>query len=260
MFLSALIIASFVALGSAQISGIGQQCMTALEGVLASPDASGCLNTGALLALGISNNSTFVPALNTWVTGLCGQPACSNATLSAVTQNITSGCSTELKALGVNTDKDSTSQLTQDIQTYYPTVRKVFCLKDGGNLCINETFTNLANSLGGLSLASLSADVTDGIKTLTNLPNNITCTDCIKETYNIVVQDFPKDQSVLQAAAKAKCGASFVDGSAPSTVSQSANSAVQSTKSAALGHRSMFADSFFGAATLLIVPILSTFA
>lgn len=87
------------------------------------------MNAQGLLGLAAtSGNTSVVPTFNTWLTGLCSKPACSNQTISALVQNVTSGCSSELSSLGFgNVDA---SELTALVETAYPTVRKVFCLAE----------------------------------------------------------------------------------------------------------------------------------
>lgn len=110
-------------------SSLTTQCTNALAGVAASPDAASCLSLGSLLPIATAKNDTSIIApINAWLTNLCGSPACSNETLAAVVQNITTGCSTELAATGFTADL--TSSVTSAVQVYYPTVRKVVCLKE----------------------------------------------------------------------------------------------------------------------------------
>lgn len=78
-----------------------------------------------------SSNSSVVDPINNWLTNLCGSPACTNDTLSAIVNNATTGCATELSALGFNAaDSGAKDQVTAAVETYYPTVRKVICLKE----------------------------------------------------------------------------------------------------------------------------------
>lgn len=108
---------------------LSTQCQAALATIVGNSDAS-CLNAQALIGLVVSTSSTtntsIIPTVNTWLTGMCSRPACTNATLATVVSSVTSGCSTELGQLGLS-DVDSSS-LTALVQSAYPTVRQVACL------------------------------------------------------------------------------------------------------------------------------------
>lgn len=108
---------------------LSTQCQAALATIVGNSDAS-CLNAQALIGLVVSTSSTtntsIVPTVNTWLTGMCSRPACTNATLATVVSSVTAGCPTELGELGLS-DVDSSS-LTALVQSAYPTVRQVACL------------------------------------------------------------------------------------------------------------------------------------
>lgn len=108
------------------------QCTQALSGIAANPDAAACLAPGSLLTAFLGgNNASIVGPINNWLTNLCGSPACTNDTLSAIVTNATTGCATELSAFGFNAaESGAKEQITAAVQIYYPTVRKVVCLKE----------------------------------------------------------------------------------------------------------------------------------
>jgi hypothetical protein len=59
---------------------ISNKCQTALGNIVSSPDAK-CLNPEGLVAIALQNaNTSLIDPINTWLVGLCAQPACSNAT------------------------------------------------------------------------------------------------------------------------------------------------------------------------------------
>ncbi|KAF9049832.1 hypothetical protein BJ165DRAFT_1525147 [Panaeolus papilionaceus] len=208
---------ALIAYASAQ--SLSQQCTSTLTAIAGNPDAASCLSPTSLLPLltGGSNNSV-VPTINTWLTSICGAPACSNDTLAAVVKNATEGCSTELSAFGFNSNL--TPSITGLVQQYYPTVRKVVCLKDGDNNCIVKTLGDVESTFGPLSLQNI-------VKLVANPPNdlpaNITCTNCIKAAYTVVAQDIPALVSDTAPALQQQCGADFTDGQTPTGISQSAN-------------------------------------
>jgi hypothetical protein len=192
---------------------------------------------------------------------MCGSPACSNDTIAAVVKNFTTGCSTELAAAGIGADALPT--ITATVQALYPTLRKVACLKHGGTFCLTETLTNLESVTGPLTLANLAKLAHNPP---TNLPANITCTDCIKATYNIFVQDFPTMVSGLKPTLETQCGASFVDGQTPTGITQSATTSVASgslsTKSAAFSLLSTLTNTVtlaVSASGLIVASTIYTF-
>ncbi|KAI9066570.1 hypothetical protein FKP32DRAFT_1621942 [Trametes sanguinea] len=212
---------------------ISSQCQSTLASIVGSSDAS-CLNAQSLVGLVVSSstssNSSVVPTINSWLTGLCSRPACTNSTLASVVQNVTSGCSSELSALGLsNVNAD---ELTTLVQTAYPTVRQVACLGDTSNnnaLCVTETLNNLEPYTGTLTVAnieSLASQIVSG--SVPNVPSNVTCTDCTKAAYNLVQQNFGDLISGFSGDVNSTCGASFTDGSQPSSVTQLATDSTQS--------------------------------
>ncbi|KIK67285.1 hypothetical protein GYMLUDRAFT_238594 [Collybiopsis luxurians FD-317 M1] len=206
-----------------------------LEGLLTSPDAA-CLNPGALLSFVVGNNAgNIVSTVNTWLTGICSSGACTNQSIANVMTNLTSGCSSELSSLGISVSSIQ-SEAISIAQQVYPTVRQVVCLKDdtANQLCAVETLNNLQSVVGNLST---SADLSvlnlfaDAEKLFANGVQNIACTDCMKESFSIAKANFPSLVADAEPEAQALCGASFLDGNLPSTVSQSANDAVFSSAS-----------------------------
>jgi len=103
---------------------LSSQCISALTNIAANAAASQCLAISALIpVVTASQNTSLVQPFNNWLGSMCGAPACSNATIAAVVTNLTSGCSTELK---VSSDP---APLIPTVQSLYPTVRKILCLK-----------------------------------------------------------------------------------------------------------------------------------
>jgi len=250
-----LTLAAFVTYAAAQLP-FSAQCNTALTSVATNPDAAACLSTGPLLtfvnsAIGGSNTS-LVTGLNTYLTSMCGAPACSNDTLAAVVQNVTTGCATDLSSLGVTSS--IAPMITGVIQQFYPTARKVLCLKDGNDNCVVQTLTNLQTVTGDLTsvgnvLGLLNIDVTD-------LPTNITCTNCVKAAYNTISADVPSINPDVSSFLSNKCGATFVDGQNPSGVG--AASTPSTTPNAALGLRASWSTSVLAGVGASGLVVLST--
>ncbi|KAF9024844.1 hypothetical protein BDZ89DRAFT_954353, partial [Hymenopellis radicata] len=205
---------------------LSSSCTTALGAVTANADANACLSPSSLISLAVgSANTSIIDPINTWVTNVCTRGACSNDTLAAIVTNITAGCSSELGTFGF--DSSQTSTIISTVQEAYPTVRKVVCLKDGDTYCVTETLNNLQTSLG--TTLSLSNIVSLFGSDDTQIPSNITCSDCSKAAYSIVKADYPALVSDDESDVQAECGASFTDGSSPSGISQTAPSGFAAT-------------------------------
>ncbi|KDR75769.1 hypothetical protein GALMADRAFT_248455 [Galerina marginata CBS 339.88] len=250
--------AAFIAYASAQ--SLTSSCTTALTGIATNPDAAACLSPGSLISLAAGGaNSSIITPINSWLTSLCSSPACSNDTIAAVVQNVTTGCATDLSGLGFN--PSLTPSITSIIQQYYPTVRQVVCLKDGDTNCITQTLTNVQNIVGTLSLTNIIKLAS----TSPDLPANVTCTNCVKAAYNIVGQNIPSLVSDSAPALQSQCGASFTDGTTPAGILQSASTSAASTgasKAAALGSASMISHGIIaglGASALVVISSLFTF-
>jgi len=188
-----------------------------LTQVAANPDASACLKISALLGAALQPNASIIGPVDGWLQSMCGAAPCSNATIAAAVTNITNGCSAELSTAG----SSSAGSITTLVEQYYPTTRKILCLSDSGTNCITQTLTNIQNILGTLSLSNV-ADVIENAAKANSIPSNVTCTNCVKEAYNIFSQDFPSASSGLKSQLQSECGASMIDGSAPSGVTETA--------------------------------------
>ncbi|KIM40213.1 hypothetical protein M413DRAFT_446381 [Hebeloma cylindrosporum] len=258
MMFRAATLAALVAYAAAQ--SLSTNCTAALTGIAANPDASKCLSPGSLVSVVAAGaNNSIIPPINNWLTSLCGAPACSNDTIAAVVKNVTEGCSTELSGLGFTSSL--TPSITSIIQQYYPTVRKVVCLKDGDTNCVTQTLTNIQDTVGTLSLTNLAQIA---LNPPTSLPANVTCTNCVKAAYNIINTDVPSIVADVAPALQSQCGASFTDGTTPSGISQSASTADASStsKAAALGSVSMMSRGVvagLGASGLVVLSTVFTF-
>ncbi|KAL1673764.1 hypothetical protein EV122DRAFT_270167 [Schizophyllum commune] len=194
---------------------ISSDCSSALLNVASNPEASACLSLGSLTSLVTSQDESIVGPISDWLGNVCGAAACSNDTLSAITTNVTQGCSQELGTYGLSAS--DAQDIIPIIQSYYPTVREALCLSDGDTNCIVQTLQNFQTTYGDLTLTNIqnvlgSDDVT--------LPSNITCTDCTKALYNTVASDFG---IVDKDDAASECGNDFVDGQTPSSIKQTAS-------------------------------------
>ncbi|KAF8200958.1 hypothetical protein BJ912DRAFT_947698 [Pholiota molesta] len=251
-------LSALVAIVSAQ--SLSTACTNTLAVIAQNPDAASCLSPGSLVSLATGGaNASVIPTINSWLTSVCGASACSNDTLAAVVQNVTSGCSTELSGLGLTSSV--ASSITPLVQQYYPTVRKVACLKDGSTNCITQTLTNVQNIVGNLTISNIMQIIANPPSTI---PTNVSCTDCIKAAYNVVNQDVPSLISGAAPSLQSQCGASFTDGTTPSNIVESLSTTSGSTKptSAALGSLSMLPKgtlAAMGASGLIVISTMVAF-
>lgn len=98
-----------------------------------------------------------------------------------------------------------------------------------------EAITNVSTIVGqaqlNISDISIVGLFVDAQALFAHGIQNIACSDCMKESFSIAKANFPSIVSDAESDAEALCGASFVDGNLPSTVSQTANDAVFSNSS-----------------------------
>lgn len=86
------------------------------------------------------------------------------------------------------------------------------CLSTSANeFCVTETLENIENVIGKVDLAHVNADTVNQI--IQNVSSNATklaCSDCVKEVYNLGIQNFPDQVSQAKGPFEDVCGASFV--------------------------------------------------
>ncbi|KAJ7703072.1 hypothetical protein B0H17DRAFT_1041500 [Mycena rosella] len=187
-----ILTAALVAASSVSALSLSNECQTALSAVAANTDANACLSFSSLFTVVIQSNASIITPVDSWLKSLCSAAPCSNATLSAVVTNVTAGCSAELSL----------------VEQYYPTARNILCLTDSGTNCITQTLTNAQAILGTLSISNIG-DVIATAFTTTSVPSNVTCTNCVKEAYNVLNADFPGTLSAEASALQSECGSSF---------------------------------------------------
>jgi len=225
----------FAGAGLAVAQSLSSQCSSALLAIAGSPQAT-CLDLALLAPLAVSNttSTSVIPTINSWLTGVCGQPACTNDTLQAVVTNITSGCSSDLASLGLTTN--DTSSVIATVQAAYPTVRQVACLKDtsANTLCVTEELTDIQSATTTLSINNIIGLITQVMSGATiNIPQSVTCSNCSKAAYTLVAQSFPSVVSGEQSAVQSECGTAFTNGQMPSTIQETATNSTSSTGGAA---------------------------
>ncbi|KAJ7346751.1 hypothetical protein DFH08DRAFT_200862 [Mycena albidolilacea] len=214
VFTTAILVAS-----SVSALTISSACQNALTQVATNSDASACLSVSSLLGAVLQSNTSIITPVDNWLKSLCSAAPCSNATLSAVITNVTTGCSAELSL--ADGSEASAATLIPLVEQYYPTARKIVCLTDSGTNCITQTLTNIQSILGTLSISNIGTIIANAVTT-TNLPSNVTCSNCVKEAYNVLNTDFPSAASSLTSDLNNQCGANFTDGSKPTGIVESA--------------------------------------
>ncbi|KAK7005623.1 hypothetical protein R3P38DRAFT_3038608 [Favolaschia claudopus] len=221
-----------LAVSSVSAITLSSGCQSALTGVATNQEANACLSVSSLLTTVFQTNASIVPPIDNWLKQLCSSAPCSNATLSAVVTNITNGCSAELST--ANSTGTSASMLTPLVEQYYSTARKIVCLTDSGTNCITQTLNNIQSILGTLSIDNIGGVVMQALGT-TTLPSNVTCTNCVKEAYNVLNQDFPSTGGLLTSQLNTECGSGFTGVVQTAKTTGDNNSAKAMTLSAVLG-------------------------
>jgi len=217
------VIASFAFLVLTSAQTLSSGCISTLASIAANPDVVTCLNPSPLVSLFITGgNTSVVTPVNSWLTGLCAAASCSNDTLAAITTNLTTGCQAEFAPLGLT----NASQAVPLVQQVYPVVREIVCLtdnNDNGALCVTQTLQNIQNVTGTITVSVLFSWISNGLPD-TVYSSNVVCTNCVKQTYNVINQDAPTFlNSSTTSTLSTTCGASFVDGQTPSGISESAS-------------------------------------
>lgn len=80
-----------------------------------------------------------------------------------------------------------------------------------GELCTTEFLTDLQTSLGTLSISSIGQIIPKIISGSDAIPQNVTCSDCSKQAFNIVQQSFPDllSNSGVSSSIGTACGSAF---------------------------------------------------
>jgi len=208
-----------VAAGAAFASArnISPQCQAALAGVVVSPDFA-CLNPVGIAGIAATPlDKSIIPSVDTWLKGLCALAACTNTNIANIATAIAKGCPAEVADVNIT---------LADIQRVYPPARKVACLVDtrDSTLCVTQTLNNIEADTGTLSPSNIPTIVSDLTSGANTLPNTVICTDCIKNAVIIFEKELPGlfKAPKINPKLAAKCGASFVDGIPPPTITESA--------------------------------------
>jgi len=203
---------------------ISPECEATIISVFSSPEAA-CLNPAGLAAFGSADPDTsLVPLIDTYLTGFCPLQACTNEALTTMATNLATGCSKEFAPLGITPE-----QFAEAVVAVYPTIRKAVCFVDTttGGLCITQTLTNIEGVVGPLTPSTIGPALEAFFTGDPIIPPAVICTDCNKALYTLLQAELPQffipgTEQFLSDT----CGAPFVDGTTPPTISQSAPGAV----------------------------------
>ncbi|KAG9100023.1 hypothetical protein FRC06_004602 [Ceratobasidium sp. 370] len=224
IFAAGLVVVAAIAGTSAQGQGsVSAACQSAATAVLAGP-AGACLGVSDLLSVAmIPANQSLIQPLDKWLTDTCPQPACTSETLDAAFNNLTSGCQAEL---GFTTS--IIAGFKAQIPEWYPTAQEVACLKDSNAsdaFCMTTTFQAIETYIGlPLSKSILPAIVLRLESADAQIPKNMICTACAQAGYALIQPKLnDTNRGKWDSYLGGQCGSSFISGSSPSSIKQSAN-------------------------------------
>ncbi|KAJ7780537.1 hypothetical protein DFH07DRAFT_792628 [Mycena maculata] len=226
-----ILTAALLATSSVSALSLSSACETALTQVAANTDANTCLGVSSLITAVLNSNASIITPVDNLLKTLCAAAPCSNATLSAVVTNVTTGCSAELSS--VSSSESSSSTLTTLVEQYYSTARQIICLSDSGTNCITEMLTSLQTVFGTLSINNIGTVLENAFtNSTTTIPSNVTCSNCVKGAYNVLNENFPSTASTLASDLQSECGSDFTNGSTPSSIVESASTTSTGSNSA----------------------------
>jgi len=199
------------------------ECREAVTGLVTGSELSQCLQVNNLLPILNNANTSVIPNINDYLTGLCSADACNQTTIDNATETVTTACATDLSRFGIS------EGLVEFIMNAYPTAREVACLST------NDTSLLMANGTSMMSNASSSMNSTSNMTTFcptallykaqdylgVNLTNNYIdslilganatayqeilaiprngsviadfgCNDCVAAGLEIVIRDYPQ--------------------------------------------------------------------
>ncbi|CAE7187843.1 unnamed protein product [Rhizoctonia solani] len=120
------------------------------------------------------------------------------------------------------------------------------------------TLRDIENWVGQpLSKDTIKTVIPKLVSTGTEVPTNLTCTDCTHAAYSLIRPHLTdSERSQWDSYVNGRCGSGYVDGATPNGVIQSANAATQGTSNGAMSSFSAWSTT----AVLAGVASLAVFA
>jgi len=182
-------------------------CQSTLTTLLSSNSSlSQCVHTSGLLPILENTNTSIIPNINTYLTGLCAAPACTNTTITNATSQILAGCSSDLSNFGIS------NTTVNYVFGAYSTIREVACLSS--NSSVSSMYANSTNSTNSSSILcpiSLLYDLQSYIgQPLTNSYIDTLILGGNATAYNQLLS-ITNDTTLLEQVACGDCFAGSVD-------------------------------------------------
>ncbi|KAJ6537687.1 hypothetical protein B0H19DRAFT_1270106 [Mycena capillaripes] len=178
------------AVATASLPRATSTCSSAVQAILASPDAA-CVNpTGLKAYLNLASQNVTVDraksTVETWLTSYCALSSCSSATVDRVAKNISASCGSDPSILIAG----------------YSFTRQMLCFKDttAGKFCLTESIKSAGIAGAAPDLMILDLIVASGSR-------GSTCNECTKARYQLTVQ---AGIGSTTTSIGAICGANFV--------------------------------------------------
>ncbi|WWC71356.1 uncharacterized protein I206_105311 [Kwoniella pini CBS 10737] len=182
-----------------------------------------CLD-GNLLGQIVTSNASIIAPVGTYLDTFCSSQPCSNQTLTAASQQIISGCASDLTKFGI------TNQTVEWAIAQYPLARDVLCLKttnpyvgnsttnatssamnttsltnsssstnssSNGTFCATSLLTELQSYLGedltptNIATIALGGNST-GLDKIKSIPPTALCDECIFGALSLVEEQYPQ--------------------------------------------------------------------
>lgn len=249
-------VVAVAAVGAAaqDLSSLSSSCQTAVTGILTGP-AGTCLGVAGLVNVAMTPaNQSIIAPIDNWVTSTCSQPACTNATLDSLMSNITTGCATDLSAAGVTSDDISSYKPL--VESFYPVVREITCLKDTSSnaYCVTTTLKAIESFIGEpLSINSISTIAPKLAASGTEVPKDLVCSSCIQAAYGIIKPYLTKsDIQTTDSYFSGECGSTFTNGTTPTNIIQTASTATAGSSTASGGAMSLNTGVFGSVAAVML--------
>jgi hypothetical protein len=116
------------------------ECRDAVTGLVSGSELSQCLQVNNLLPILNNGDTSVIPNINDYLTGLCSADACNQTTIDNATELVTTACATDLSRFGVTED------VVRFVMNAYPTAREVACLSTNDTELVNANGTSMTSN------------------------------------------------------------------------------------------------------------------